>query len=65
MGPKVAKVRILEISGLPFGSPRKKCHLDMGLVERHKVYYEGGRWWLPRNSSRGEFCEFEFARGSS
>jgi hypothetical protein len=24
-----------------FGSPGTKCHLDMGLVERHKVYYKG------------------------
>ncbi len=34
-------MRILE---LPLGSPRIKCHLDVGLVERHRVYYkeEGG-----------------------
>jgi hypothetical protein len=34
----------MRISGLPLGSPRTKCHLDVGLVERHKVYYkeEGG-----------------------
>jgi len=31
-------VRIL---GLPLGSPKTKCHLDVGLVERHKVYYKG------------------------
>jgi hypothetical protein len=24
-----------------------------------------GRWWLPPSSSRGEFCESVFARGSS
>jgi hypothetical protein len=36
-GPKVVGVPILAISGLPFGSPRTKCHLDVGLVERHKV----------------------------
>jgi len=33
------------ISGFPFGSlngsPETKCHLDVGLVERHKVYYKG------------------------
>jgi hypothetical protein len=33
-------VPILEILGLPFGSPGVKCHLDVGLVERHKIYYE-------------------------
>ncbi len=42
--PKVAGVPVVRISGLPFGSPETKCHLDVGLVERHKVYYkeEGG-----------------------
>jgi hypothetical protein len=33
-------VPILTISGLPFGSPETKCHLDVGLVERFKVYYK-------------------------
>jgi len=55
----------LGISRLPFGSPGTKCHLDVGLVERHIIYYRGGRWWLPSNSSRGESYEFEFAHGSS
>ncbi len=31
----------LGILGLPFESPGTKCHLDVGLVERHKVYYKG------------------------
>jgi hypothetical protein len=39
-GPKVAGVPTLAISGLPLGSPRIKNHLDVGLVERHKVYYK-------------------------
>jgi hypothetical protein len=39
--PKVARVPTLGISGLPFRSPETKCHLDVGLVERHKVYYRG------------------------
>jgi hypothetical protein len=39
--PKVAKVPTLGISGFPFGSLEIKCHLDVGLVERHKVYYKG------------------------
>ncbi len=32
------------ISGLPLGSHEIKAHLDVGLVERHRVYYkvEGG-----------------------
>jgi hypothetical protein len=40
-GPKLAGVPTLAILGLPFGSPGTKCHLDAGLVERHKVYYKG------------------------
>jgi hypothetical protein len=38
---KVVEVPTLGILKLPFGSPKTKCHLDVGLVERHKVYYKG------------------------
>jgi hypothetical protein len=31
----------LAISGLPFGSPKTKSHLDVGPVGRHKAYYKG------------------------
>ncbi len=31
----------MRISGLPLGSPGTKCHLDVGPVARHKVYYKG------------------------
>jgi len=24
-----------------FGTPGTKCHLDVGLLQRHKVYYKG------------------------
>ncbi len=43
-GPKVAKVPTLGILGLALGSLGTKCHLDVGLVKRHRVYYkrEGG-----------------------
>jgi hypothetical protein len=41
LGRKVAGVPTLKISGFPFGSRGTKCHLDVGLVERHKVYYWG------------------------
>jgi hypothetical protein len=37
---KIVKVLILGISGFPLGSLGTKCHLDVGLVERHKVYYK-------------------------
>jgi hypothetical protein len=40
-GSKVAGVPTLAISGLPFWSPGTKCHLDVGLVERHIIYYKG------------------------
>jgi hypothetical protein len=39
--PKVAKVPTLAISGLPLGNPETKCHLNVGFVERHRVYYKG------------------------
>ncbi len=39
--------------------------LDVDLVERHRVYYKGGRWWLPSSPGRGESCESKFARDSS
>jgi hypothetical protein len=43
-GAKVAGVPTLAILRLPFGNPGTKCHLDVGSVERHKIYYkeEGG-----------------------
>jgi hypothetical protein len=31
----------LGILGLPLGSPGTKCHLDVGPVASHKVYYKG------------------------
>jgi hypothetical protein len=41
MGPKIAGVPTLGISKLPFGSLETKCHLNVGLVERHRIYYKG------------------------
>ncbi len=38
---KVARVRILGISGLSFESLGTKWHLGVGLVIRHRVYYKG------------------------
>ncbi len=40
-GPKVGGVPILAISRIPLGSPGTKSHLDVGLVERHRVCYKG------------------------
>jgi hypothetical protein len=35
--PKVARIRAVGIPGFSLGSPRTKCHLDVGLVERHRI----------------------------
>jgi hypothetical protein len=45
---KVTGISILAILGLPFGSPETKCHLDVGLVERHIVYYMGEGGGFPQ-----------------
>jgi hypothetical protein len=45
---KVAGVPTLAISRLPFGSLETKCHLDVGLVESHKVYYKGEGGGFPQ-----------------
>ncbi len=38
----------VRISGLPLGSPRTKCHLDVGFMERHRVYYKGEGGGFPQ-----------------
>jgi hypothetical protein len=48
MGPKVARVLTLAILRLPFGSLGTKCHLDVGLMERHIVYYKGEGGGFPQ-----------------
>jgi hypothetical protein len=48
MGPKVARDPTLAISKLPLGSPGTKNHLDVGLVERHKVDYKGEGGGFPQ-----------------
>jgi len=40
-GPEVIGDPIVGISKLPLGSPGIKFHLDVGLVEKHIVYYKG------------------------
>ncbi len=39
--PKVVGAPTLGISGLSFGSPGTKCHLDVGPTTSHRVYYKG------------------------
>ncbi len=46
--PKVTRVPTLGISKLPLGSPRKKCHLGVGPMARHKVYYKGEGGGFPQ-----------------
>jgi hypothetical protein len=45
---KVARIPTLAISRLPLGSPRTKSHLDVGPMERHKVYYKGEGGGFPQ-----------------
>jgi hypothetical protein len=45
---KVAGVLVVRISRLPLGSPGTKCHLDVGLVKRHIVYYKGEGGGFPQ-----------------
>jgi hypothetical protein len=47
-GPKVIGVPTLAISRPPFGSPGTNSQLDVGLVERHKVYYKGEGGGFPQ-----------------
>ncbi len=46
--PKVVGVPTLAIWGFILGSPRTKCHLDVGFVERHIIYYKGEGGGLPQ-----------------
>jgi len=42
-------VPTLRISGLPLGSPGTKTHLDVRLMERHRVYYKGEGGGFPKS----------------
>jgi hypothetical protein len=46
--PKVVRILAVGILGLPLGSPRTKCHLDVAPVERHKEYYKGEGGGFPQ-----------------
>jgi hypothetical protein len=45
---KVVGVLVLGILGLPLGSPGTKCHLGVGLMAKHKVYYKGEGGGFPQ-----------------
>ncbi len=53
------------ISKLPLESPRTKCHLDVSLVERHKIYYKGEGGGFSQVRAMVSLVESEFARGLS
>jgi hypothetical protein len=41
-------ITTLGISGLPLGSPGTKCHLDVGPMARHRIYYKGEGGGFPQ-----------------
>jgi len=45
---KITRILVVRILGLPFKSPMIKCHLDVGLVERHIIYYKGEGGGFPQ-----------------
>jgi hypothetical protein len=46
--PKVARIPVVGILGLPLGSPGTKCHLDASPIASHKVYYKGEDGGFPQ-----------------
>jgi hypothetical protein len=48
MGPQSCKSPNFGNFGLPFGSPETKCHLGVGFMERHGVYYKGEGGGFPQ-----------------
>jgi hypothetical protein len=46
--PKVKVAPIMGISKLPLGSPRTKCHLDVGPMANHNVHYKGEGGGFPQ-----------------
>jgi hypothetical protein len=46
--PKVVRILVMGILGLPLGSPKTKSHLDVAPVKRHKIYYKGEGGGFPQ-----------------
>jgi hypothetical protein len=46
--PKVTRIPVVRILGLPFGSPETKCHLDVAHVENYRIYYKGEGGGFPQ-----------------
>jgi hypothetical protein len=45
---KLRESRFWQFRDSHLGTPRTKSHLDVGLVERHRVYYKGGGGGFPQ-----------------
>jgi len=43
-----AGILVVRISRLPLGSPETKCHSDVSLVKKHRVYYKGEGGGFPQ-----------------
>jgi hypothetical protein len=54
--PKVAGIPVVGILGLPLGSRKTKCHLDVALVERCKEYYKGEGGGFPQVQAMVSFA---------
>jgi hypothetical protein len=54
--PKLQESQLARFRDSHAGVPRKKSHWDVTPVERCRVYYKGGRWWLPPSPGRGDSC---------
>jgi hypothetical protein len=52
--PKLRESQLVRFWDSHSGVPREKSHLDVGSVAKHRIYYKGGRWWLPPSPGRGE-----------
>ncbi len=49
--PKITRVLVVRISGLPFGSPETKCHLDVAPVESAENTIKGKVVASPKSES--------------
>jgi hypothetical protein len=62
---KVPGVQIETISGILLGSLGTKSHSDVGVAERHKIYYMGESGGFPWVRAVVSSCESKVARGLS
>jgi hypothetical protein len=54
VAPKLWESHLARFRDSHSGVPGKKNHLDVGSMASYKVYYKGGRWWLPSSPGCGE-----------